>query len=106
MINDNPFLFSNETNETIFDLISRREKELENELMELDGERLLKTSLEDWCNYFENKYKSDIPKILQENIERSDSEEVTLKDYDFGINTSVKGTKITYYVPFQGDSYF
>lgn len=106
MIDDNPLLFSNETNETIFDFISRREKELENELMELDSERLLKTSLEDWCNYFENQYKSDIPKILQEYIERSDPEEVTLKVYNFGRNTSVKGTKITYYVPFQGESDF
>ncbi len=105
MINDNPFLFSNETNETIFDFISRREKELENELMELDGERLLNTSLEDWCNYFENKYKSDIPKILQENIE-IDYKEVTLIVDDFGRNTSVKGTEIIYFVPFQGDSYF
>jgi len=103
MTDDNPFLFSNET---IFDFISRRKKELENELMELDGKLLLNTNLEDWCNYFEDEYKSDIPKILQENIEISHPKEVTLILDDFGRNTSVKGTKITYYVPFQGDSKF
>ncbi|NEQ37272.1 MAG: hypothetical protein F6K40_13745 [Okeania sp. SIO3I5] len=72
MINDNPFLFSK--NETIFDFLSHRKKELENELMELDGKRLLNKSLEDWCNYFESKYKSDICKILQENIYISEPE--------------------------------
>ena len=80
------------------------------EIQSIDGNRLLNTSAEDLCGYFEQKYKFDVP-VLHENQAESDA-------YDAKIDVShdprrhildrsgpfyIIGTRVETEVPFTGD---
>lgn len=44
------------------------DKEMLEEIGRLDENRLLNTSVEDLCDYFENRYKIEVPVILDKDI--------------------------------------
>lgn len=79
------------------------------EIDAIDANRLLNTSEEDLCDYFEQNYKINVP-ILKET-------EITVDQIETKIDVShdplryipngkpfyITGTKVTYFVPFDGD---
>ncbi len=97
------YLFSN------FDWFSvqeHRKKSLTDEIAQFDGNRLLNTSVDDLCNYFEKKYRLDVP-ILRNNEIVADQKEIQI-DMSWDPNRSqpshVPGTKVEITVPFDGEA--
>jgi hypothetical protein len=87
-----------------------KEHSLLKEITEIDGNQLLNISVEDWCNYFEEKYKVDsiILKESDISIEPKETDVDISHDPHRRIPASlspfyVKGVEITYFVPFEGD---
>lgn len=83
-----------------------------NEIDSIDGNKLLNSNLDELCNYFEGKYEvSDL--LIKEDQITAEQDEVQIdisQSEDFirfnGCTGPyyVKGTAITYYIPFEGDS--
>lgn len=86
---------------------------LSEEINKLDGNRLLNSSEEDLVKYFHNKYYFDVPVLTEDEISVDQSEvdvDVSRDPNRFFFDRSgpfyVKGTKITFYVPFTGEEIF
>ncbi len=76
----------------------------------IDANRLLNTSVEDLCDYFEQEYRINVP-VLKENAITVDQTEakidVSHDPFRFvpsGQKIYVAGTNVTYFVPFDGDA--
>jgi len=77
----------------------------------LDGDRLLNTSLEDWCTYYEQEFRVD-PVILQEDQAHAEQNEVQIdvsQDQSRFIQDRsrpyhVTGTRVSLTIPFDGDA--
>ncbi len=103
-------LFSDPPLYIILDI--QREK-MKKEIDAYDGDSLLNTSIEDLCDYFEEKYKFDIPQLKEDEI-TVDQEEVNIdvsqdpRRYIRDRNGPfyIKGTEIRFYVPFEGNTEF
>ncbi|MDE2773298.1 MAG: hypothetical protein OXI46_06275 [Gemmatimonadota bacterium] len=84
---------------------------LETEIAKIDGNRLLNTSIDDLCDYLEQKYKIDVPVIHDDQVvvdQRETPIDVS-SDFDRAIFDRsrpflVPGTVIEAIVPFSGDS--
>lgn len=95
----------------LYDVLSRREEEMFREIDTIEGNRLLNTSVEDLCDYFVQKYKFEVPRLLEEGI-TVDQQEVPIdvsKDprryiLDRSQPYYIRGTAVTYFVPFEGDA--
>jgi hypothetical protein len=59
------YLFSNAD---WYSVDQNQRKELVEEIDGINGDRLLNTSVDDLCDYFENKYQIDVPVLRPENI--------------------------------------
>lgn len=89
-----------------------QEREMLEEINQIDENRLLNTSIEDLCDYFEDKYKIEVPVILDDHICIDDGEtkiDVSHNQrYYFpsrnGQPVYIDGSRITFHVPFEGDS--
>ena len=95
------------------DFILSNQNSLKDEIIKIDGNRLLNTSEEDLVKYLLEKYYFDIP-ILQE-------DEISVEQNEVDIDVSgdpyrsffdrigpfyVKGIQINFYVPFKGEEIF
>jgi hypothetical protein len=87
-----------------------KEQYMLQEIDKIDGNRLLNTSVNDWCDYFEQKYKVDILVLKEDriNVDQQETKMDVSQDIDRLIRDRsmpfyVKGTTIIYYVPFEGD---
>lgn len=86
-------------------------KQLANEIAEMDGNRLLNTSVDDLCKYFEDKYRVNVP-ILFENTIVADQQETQIdvsQDQMRAIRDRsqpfyMPGTVIEITIPFEGDA--
>lgn len=85
-------------------------KELAKEIDGLDGDRLLNTSVEDLCDYFEKKYIIDVPTLRPEDIvadQRETKIDVSGDPRRYFSNSGqpfyVNGTTVEISVPFEGD---
>jgi hypothetical protein len=73
------------------------------------GNKLLNTSIEDFANYFEQEYKINVPILKEEQITVDQNEakiDVSHDPFRFIPNGKpfyITGTKVTYFVPFDGD---
>jgi hypothetical protein len=93
--------------------VTDNKEALENELNSIDGNRLLNTSEEDLVKYFIDKYYFDVPEINEDEIliEQHEvnidvSQDPLCVIYDRSKPFYVKGTKVTFYIPFNGDECF
>ena len=87
----------------------RREMELiQEEIQGIGGNRLLNTPIDDLVEYFQQKYRIDVPTLQEDRIET----EVHEVDFDVSRDAGrdsrgrpilVRGSEISYTVPFQGD---
>lgn len=95
-----------------FQIPGLQEKAMLTDIDRTDENRLLNTSVEDLCDYFEDKYKIEVPVILDDHIYIDDGEtkiDVSHnQQYYFpsrnGRPVYIDGSRITFHVPFEGDS--
>lgn len=85
-------------------------KELAKEIDGINGDRLLNTSVDDLCDYFEKKYKIDVPTLRPEDIvanQRETKIDVSGDPSRYFSNAGqpfyVNGTTVEISVPFEGD---
>jgi hypothetical protein len=89
---------------------SQRER-LSAAISNVDGDRLLNTSTDDLCDYFEQEFRIDVPSLRQDEIV-ADQSEVNIdisQDhmraiFDRSKPFFIKGTEIEITIPFDGDS--
>ena len=89
----------------------KRIQDILREIQGIEGDRLLNTSVEDLCDYFEKKYRFDVAVLHKEHIEADSREEqidVSQDPRRHIIDRSrpfyITGTCIEVAVPFSGDS--
>jgi len=77
---------------------------------QIDADRLLITSVDDWCDYFEQEYAVTAPRLRENEIVPDQTEtdvDVSRDPNRFIRDPSkpfhIKGTAITLHVPFDGD---
>lgn len=95
----------------LYNVLRSREDEVFREIDGIEGNRLLNTSVEDLCDYFEQKYTFEVPRLLEERI-TVDQREVPIdvsQDFRRAIFDRskpyyIKGTAITCFIPFEGDT--
>lgn len=80
------------------------------EIDKIDGNQLLNTNIEDLCDYFEDKYLINVPQIDEEKIQVDQQEnQVDVSQdrsrifLDRNKPYYIMGTKISFFIPFQGD---
>jgi hypothetical protein len=90
-------------------LRARAEKMLE-AIDQIDADRLLNTSVDDWCDYFAQEYAVSAPRLGENEITTGQTEtDVDVSGDPFrdirnrGKPFYMKGTAITFHVPFDGD---
>lgn len=105
---DRNYLFNNVD---WFSVDQHQRKELAKEIDSLDGDRLLNSSVEDLCDYFEKKYKIEVPVLKPDNIvadQRETKIDVSGDPRRYFSNPGqafyVNGTTVEISVPFEGDS--
>ena len=94
-----------------FSIDQHQRVQLQEEVANLDGNRLLNTSMDDLCAYFVEKYRADIPILKKDEIE-VDQREIQIDVstdpmraiYDRSQPVYVTGTEIEIIVPFIGDA--
>ncbi|MEK0326200.1 MAG: hypothetical protein QQN63_10910 [Nitrosopumilus sp.] len=81
------------------------------QITSIEDNRILNTGVEDLANYFEQEYKIDIPRIDEENIEvdYGDAKINVAGRFDYltlddGTPVYVTGTRVSFYLPFEGDA--
>lgn len=95
--------------EGIFELPRYSQSQMFKEIDAIDGNRLLNTSIEDLADFYGQKYQINVPNLKQDEITVDHGEaqiDVTNDPLRFiprGKTVFVSGTRITYYVPFDGD---
>jgi len=93
-----------------FSVERNKQNQLSTEILNMDGDRFLNTSTDDLCNYFEQKFRIDVPS-LRENEIVADQNEVDIEShyqrrarFDRSGPSFIKGTKIEITIPFDGDA--
>ena len=91
--------------------IQNLEQKMFGEIDAIDGNRLLNTSIDDMCDYFEQEYKIAVPRLDEENIQvdQGEARVDVSRDHDrFIVDRSqpfyITGTNVTFYIPYQGDA--
>ena len=94
-----------------FSVEESQKRTLESEIDAIDGNRLLNTSVDDLCDYFDEKFRIDIPELHEDQIVADQEEtqiDVSQDPMRYIRDTSrpfyVAGTLIEVTVPFSGES--
>lgn len=94
-----------------FAVRDHQKKQLADEIAEMNGDRLLNTSVDDLCDYFEEKYRINVPSLIRTQIvadQRESQIDVSgdrlrvIRDRNRPFYIS--GTEIEITVPFEGDT--
>lgn len=92
-------------------VVQNQERNMASEIDGLPESRLLNTPVDDLCNYFAEKYSIEPPEINEAGIQAdySDAKVDVSRRFEYAVFDSsqpayVTGTKLTFYVPFDGDS--
>jgi len=94
----------------LHDVLRHQEEKMFKEIDIIEGNRLLNTSVEDLCEYFEKKYKIEVPKLreseitvdqreIQVDVSKDPSRHIPLSHRPFYI----KGTEVRFFIPFDGE---
>jgi len=94
-----------------FSVQENQKKQLTAEISQMDGNRLLNTSPDDLCDYFEEKYRVNVP-ILRESEITADQKETQIDASGDRLRAirdrsrpfHIPGTEIEITVPFDGDT--
>jgi hypothetical protein len=97
-----PFLFQGSD---FFAELEATKRFLAAEIEEIPGDRFLNTDPDEWVAYFINKHQFEVPQLRESEI-TVDQTEVTVFVRDAFSSRAVRGTRISYSVPFIGDDQF
>jgi len=94
-----------------FSVQENQNNQLTTEISQMDGNRLLNTAVDDLCDYFEEKYRVNVP-ILKESDITADQKETQIDVSGDRLRVIrdrsrpfyVAGTEIEITVPFDGDT--
>ena len=87
-----------------FSVQEHQKKQLANEVASMEGNRLLNTSVDDLCDYFEEKYRVNVPSLRESDIV-ADQKEIKIDvSRDRSRSSNIPGTAIEITVPFDGDA--
>jgi len=93
------------------EFLEGRKRELFKEIQKQDANYILNVSITDFCDYFYNKSELDAPVLDEENItvDQQEKDIDVSKDYMRSIRDRskpfyLKGTSISYFIPFSGDT--
>jgi hypothetical protein len=105
---ENNYLFSNVE---WFSVDQHQRKRIIDEIADLDGDRLLNTSVDDLCDYFEKNYRIDVPALRRDEIiadQRETQIDVSGDSHRFISDRDqpffITGTAIEVSIPFDGDA--
>jgi hypothetical protein len=94
-----------------FAVQDHQKKQLADEVAKIDGNRLLNTSLDDLCDYFEDKYRVNVPTLNETEIvaDQKETQIDVSRDRlrvirDRSRPFYIPGTEIEITVPFEGDA--
>lgn len=106
-MNGNSYLFNQVD---WFSFQRKRKEDIAYEIQGIEGDRLLNTSAEDLCDYFEKKYRFDVAVLHEDNIEADSlekqidvSQDPRRHIMDRSRPVCITGTCIEVTVPFSGD---
>lgn len=85
--------------------IRKQEQELDQEINAYDENSILNISIEDLCDYFENKYRIDPIVLKKDKIYIKFHGEVEVPKKDYGRINNVKESAFMYALPFEGQEY-
>lgn len=92
-------------------VLQGHENKMLQEIESLDGEKLHNTPIEDHVKYFLKQYNIHVPKLIEEKITVDQEETQVDVRHDFNRFIPdksrpfyVPGTKVIFYVPFEGDA--
>jgi len=91
-------------------MLRQLEEKLFQQIDAIERNQLLNTSVEDWCDYFEQQFKIDAPQLKKDQIQ-VDQDEINIdvsQDrarviFDRSQPFYIRGTRIQFLVPFDGD---
>lgn len=88
----------------MYSFLEQHEQEMYKVIESIDSNSLLNKSTPDWCDYFEQNYQLEAPKLIEENI-TTDHREILVPIQDrFGRGTfQASGTEFIFFIPFEGD---
>ncbi|MBD2502524.1 hypothetical protein H6G83_18230 [Anabaena azotica FACHB-119] len=69
----------------------------------LDASNLLNTSLDNWCDFYENSCKFEMLEILEDEITTDQEEALVPVMNPYRGYTQEKGTKFNFFIPFKGE---
>jgi len=84
------------TTTLLCDQIDWLKKTIIKELDETESDKIIQSTADQWCEYIESKYHINIPEILEADIYVDEPDEIIIRE--------MRGTRITYHIPFNGDS--
>lgn len=91
-------------------VVENQECRMFEEIDSIDGDRLLRTNLEDLSDYFEQKYRIDVPQLKEgeTQVDQSENQVDVSKDssrvfLDRKQPFYIRGTAVTFFIPFEGD---
>jgi hypothetical protein len=95
---------------TLYDVLRAQEQAMFKEIDSIEGNRLLNTSIDDLCDYFEQRYKIEALRLREDEI-TVDQNEVPVdvsRDpgraiFDRSRPFYLKGTKVSFFIPFDGE---
>ncbi|KYC36340.1 hypothetical protein WA1_42225 [Scytonema hofmannii PCC 7110] len=87
--------------DSLYFFLQNHLQDMLSEINSLNENSLLNTGIDDWCDYFEQKFKLAVPQLLEKEIE-ADYSETQQQVNDYGRNISVPATEISFFVPFEG----
>jgi len=94
-----------------FGVQDHQKKHVTDEVAKMDGNRLLNTSLDDLCDYFEDKYRVNVPSLIETEIvaDQNETQIDVSRDFLRAIRDRsrpfyISGTEVEITVPFEGDA--
>ena len=94
-----------------FAVQDHQKKQLTDEVAKMDGNRLLNTSPDDLCDYFEDKYRVNVPSLIETEIvaDQNETQIDVSRDFLRAIRDRnrpfyISGTEVEITVPFEGDA--
>lgn len=94
----------------LHDVLSRREQTMLEEIETIEGNSLLNSSADDLCDFFEQKYHLEVPRLNEDkiSIQPREAQVDVSRDHSRAIFDRsrpfyITGTAVTFFIPFEGD---
>ena len=100
MIDYNISLFSDRQ---IGDILQKHREAMFAEIDEIDGSSLLNTDVDEWCDFFEERFTIKVPQLKEDEIHTAQKEVLIPVINVYEGNIQELGTKFSFFIPFEGN---